>query len=579
MNIPHIFPHAGLKPAQNDDPDDLLGRFRRTLLLSAACCLFSTFPTLAQQTPTLRGNVQEDVLGVSRSDTALLPASPAADAPADQGGIPSPAYSPSSPGAITGDDDDSAAEDDLPALERSPASSRTTARQGATGETPADPAHPQTARTTAAISEETTGSIAPDEAYPNPRLVTVDALEGIEGRAERQSPVQEPIEGRTLTPDEDPFAPTGFRIGTFTLRPSIEQGLRATTNAQSSSTGSDAVLSETTLRLNGTTDWSRHSAFIDGYGRYAKSISGEDYSDPQVNIRTGMQLDLSEQTTVNGEVGYRLRQESASAPTFVTGAVERPNVHEFNGQLGVSRDLGLLFGGVRTEVRHTLYGDAELEDGSSLSQKDRDATFASIALRGGFEMSPAIRPFAEVELGRLIYDEKLDSNGYERSGTRLGLRGGVELDMGEKWSGELALGYLSQSIDDSRLDSVDGLSVDAALNWSPMRGTDVRFEASTEVEGATAPGDSGSILYLTNLNVTRQVRADLSLNAGIGAYFRDNKDDTGLDRGFQIEAGGTYWFNRFFGLNGSVRHEFVKSDVASREYDASSVYLGVTLRR
>ena len=91
-------------------------------------------------------------------------------------------------------------------------------------------------------------------------------------------------------------------------------------------------------------------------------------------------------------------------------------MQELDGTLGVRHEFGKFFADVRGNVDHTIYGNAEFSDGSVVSQEDRDNTFASIALRGGFEMSPAIKPFVEVELGKLMYDEAIDANGFRRSG-------------------------------------------------------------------------------------------------------------------------------------------------------------------
>ena len=132
------------------------------------------------------------------------------------------------------------------------------------------------------------------------------------------------------------------------------------------------------------------------------------------------------------------------------GTSIRPLVQEWTQPL-CRHEFGKFFADVRGNVDHTTYDNAEFSDGSVVSQEDRDNTFASIALRGGFEMSPAIKPFVEVELGKLMYDESLDANGFRRSGPRIGLRGGVELDIAEKLKGELAIGYLRQVIDDPRL--------------------------------------------------------------------------------------------------------------------------------
>lgn len=399
------------------------------------------------------------------------------------------------------------------------------------------------------------------------------------GRAQRENLRQTPEQGRNITQDADPFAPVGIRAGSFILRPSLEQGLRATSNGDNSASGSSAVLSETTLRVNAQSDWSRHQATLDASGTLSKSISGQDVSEPRLDIQGNLRLDLPDETIVNAAAGYTIRRESASSPNGVVGALKRPLVHTLNGSLGVERELGLVFGRATGRVEHDMYGNAKLASGGSVSQKDRDNTYASITLRGGFSLSPALKPFAEVELGKRIFDQSVDSNGYDRSGSQYALRGGLMVDMGEKLNGEFAAGYMRANSNDPRLGDVGGPSINAALNWSPLRGTDVRLYAQTLVDSSTSPGIAGSLLHFASLDVTRQVRSDLSLNARLDANIRENKDGTGTDYTLGAQIGATYWINRFVGLDARLRHEFLTSKVSDREYKANSIYVGMKVQR
>jgi len=542
---------------------------------------------LAQGAP-LRGPVGENVLQAQNSGTRpnLGESANPADAAPPESGIPSRPYDPISPGALPPDVDDGnfnlrGALPDSGALPSGPADDSN--NLGAQPSTPPDllvplptsrPESPAVSRRgRPAVDEEATGSI------PNPPIEQNREANPPAGPAERDNLPVPAIERRILRPDPEPFAPFGIRAGTVTLRPSISTGLRATTNADRSSDGKGALLSETRLRARATTDWSRHSAWLDFDGLYDTTISGDSYSAPNVALRSGFQLDLGERTTVKGEAGYRYRLEDPSAPTTITGTSNHPAVQDIDANLGVRRDFGRFFADVKANADHSIYGDAEFSDGTTVSQRDRDNTFASIALRGGFEMSPAIKPFVEVEIGKLMYDESVDADGFRRSGLRTGLRGGVELDIAEKLAGEFALGYLRQDFDDDRLNPVDGLSVDGAIKWSPQRGTDVDIGITTQFDGATDPDDSGSIFYEGRIGIKRQARANLDLKANIFASLRDNTDGTGWDKGFGAEVGATYWFNRFFGLDVSARHEFTRSEVDTREMDETSIFVGVTLQR
>jgi len=298
-----------------------------------------------------------------------------------------------------------------------------------------------------------------------------------------------------------------------------------------------------------------------------------------VDIQGNLRLDLTEQTTINAGAGYRLRRESASSPNGVTDALKRPLVHTMQGSLGIERDTGLLFGRATGRVAYETYGDAELSSGGTVSQKDRDNTYASIVLRSGFAISPALKPFAEVELGKRIFDERVDSNGYERSGSQYALRGGLMFDRGEKFNGEFSAGFMRANSDDSRLGSVSGPSLAANIKWSPLRGTDVQLFAQTMVDTSTTPGVAGSLLHFASLEVTRRVRSDLSLNGKLDLNVRDNKDGTGTDYTIGAQIGATYWINRFVGLDARLRHEFQTSQIADREYRANSVYVGMKVQR
>jgi hypothetical protein len=112
-----------------------------------------------------------------------------------------------------------------------------------------------------------------------------------------------------------------------------------------------------------------------------------------------------------------------------------------------------------------------------------------------------------------------------------------------------------------------------------MRGTTVALNGSTTVEGATDPGESGSLLYSANLSVERQMRANLTGTASLGAFYRDYVGIDGHDVGWDAELGVTYWLNRYFGITGRVRHEQLVSNLPDRDYKAESVFLGVKVQR
>jgi hypothetical protein len=540
--------------------------------LGALSCSHA-FAQQGQQVPGLRG--QFDVAG-QEQDAATEPV----DTP--------PTYDPVSPGALAAEEsadtfgpiaDETVlfgedASDPLPAPRPARPLADTTA--------PTDP-DPTTAASRAS-RQQPAGQALAGEALAEPDPATTGAT-----RAERSQPVGpvqdgtfgpvEPIEDRRIAAQDDPFAPVGIRVGSFILRPTLEQGLAYSTNIELSPEARSGVLSETTLRLNAVSDWSRHSATIDGYGTYRRALSGTDYDDARGGVDAIFTYDITEEMRAIATAGYLRTPETASSPVVVEGTISEPWLQTITGSLGLEKDMGKARFAITGRLEHDDYSDADLEDGTVLSQEDRNSTLATVVLRAGYEIAPSLVPFLEGELGRRKYQIEEDAAGYRRSSNRYGFRGGFELDLNEKLVGEFSAGYIREEFVDERLAPIEGPSVAAALRWSPERETTVALTALTTVEGATGDDQSGSILQTGRIAVERQLRSNLSGTAAVGLGWRDYSGTSDHDLLLDAEISATWWFNRHTGITGRLRHERLDSNLDDRDYDANSVFLGLRLQR
>ncbi|BCM21529.1 outer membrane beta-barrel protein [Mesorhizobium sp. J8] len=579
------------------------------LLTASALALLRPAPAFSQETE-LRGEVSESaILADQQRKARQLRAQGALDqnAPAAAVQDTAPAtYQPASPGAVPDDDqtagatdsifdqpqatDDPLADTTKPAKRRQPSTAAQRA-QGAKTDTKASTKTADkkkakkkaggaidstTTAATASAGDKADAAAAEDDGS-NRRAVSIDSVD-----KQKLDPGQErtgSIDGQKAKPEEDPFAAPGVRIGTFVFRPTLEQGFTATSNADSSSTGKSAVLSETALRFTATSDWRENSALITGYGQFRNTVSGEKINDAQGRIEGQLNVDLDNELRAIAKLGYEAAPESASSPDAIAGVTSQPLRQTVDGSLGLEKSVGKMRYALTGAVSHDFYGDANLSDGTTISQKDRNNTLYTATLRTGYEISPALTPFTEVELGRRVYDQRLDTDGFERSSKRLGARAGVELDMGEKLSGEFSVGWLREALDDSRLPAIAGPSINADLKWSPERGTIIGLTGKTDVETTTTAGQSGDILYSGRLTGERQIRANLTANSALGLDWRDYTGSDGHDLILSAEAGLTWWLNRYAGLTTRMRTEKLTSNLPGRDYTANSVYLGLKVQR
>ncbi|MGO4437356.1 outer membrane beta-barrel protein [Rhizobium sp. RAF56] len=407
---------------------------------------------------------------------------------------------------------------------------------------------------------ETTGSILDEDIRRvNLRETGVDGLRG------RQDPDRAEAEG--------------IRLGSFTLKPSINQSY----NAENNRTGSDRddrTFLQTDLRSTLTSDWSRHALTIIGDGVWQQNVSGSGEEQPTVNLDADLRLDLPADTTAHLTAGYRFYREDTDDPNAIAGAQKQSGVNEFDAGASLERDFGLLRGSTAVGLVRTIYSDAVLSDGTTVTLSDRDQTAGTWRGRIGYEMSPALIPFVEVDLGRVLYDEDHDSAGYARSNHAYGGKVGVEFDLGEKLRGELGIGYQHTDFEDWRLASIDSPTVDGNIFWSPHRGTNVDIGFSTSVEPSTTPGESGYVAYQLTTTLSQEVRENLLAKVTGGTTWRDYATTSlyGDETVYDAALGFTWGINRYLDLTGNVGYELTKRDGADDSHQLRAG-VGLTARR
>lgn len=267
---------------------------------------------------------------------------------------------------------------------------------------------------------------------------------------------------------------------------------------------------------------------------------------------------------------------SLPPPLFV---IDRPNVDRLAGFADIEKQAGRLNASLRGTVTMTRYEDATVNDGSTLSQSDRDNTLYALRGRLGYETSRALQPFIQASVGMREHEEQIDRNGNARDSQVYALQAGLSFDRGEKLNGEIAIGYSSEEFEDAALNDLAGFTVDGVINWSPHRGTTFSAIAQTAFSPSTIVDEAGSVTYAGILQVQRDVRPNLSLNARVLASIRDYDQSAREDQLLQGQIGAEWRLNRTFSLVASVGHETQESTDIFSNYESTSAQIGLKLQR
>ncbi|WP_160009317.1 outer membrane beta-barrel protein [Rhizobium sp. 18055] len=412
-------------------------------------------------------------------------------------------------------------------------------------------------------SDETTGSILDEDIM---RLNTREAP--LDDRRPRKPDAN-------LSTEETP----GIRIGTFVLRPTVTQSINTETQKDGGTKETRAFL-ETDMLTTLTSDWALHQLLITTEGAWQKNVSGEGEEQPDFKINGDLRLDLPAETTAHLTGGYHFYRQDTDDPNAIQNADQQSDVQELNLGAAIQRDFGILRGSTGIDLARTIYSDATLSDGTTVSLSDRNQTSGTLRGRIGYELSPALIPFIEANVGKTVYDETTDAQGYQRSGNSYGAKAGVEVDLGEKLRGEIGLGYEIGTFDDDRLSDLDATVVDASVRWSPLRGTDIDFGLQTSLQPSTTAGESGYISRAMTTTVTHQLRDNLVGTFLGGITLRDYPSDssTSDETVYTTSAGLTWNINRYLDLTSTIGYELTsrKAGADSQQWRAG---VGLKLKR
>lgn len=443
-------------------------------------------------------------------------------------------------------------------------------------ETVTDPDMPVEAADEAAQSRPpTTVATTTDALLTDPAdLLDQEALRELR----RQNLRESTVDGTQLEKKDSRNDAQGIRVGSFILRPSLTEtiGSERTTTGDTTST---RTYLRSGLRTSITSDWSRHQLRIDAEGTWDKTLSGARQDDPEANIQGELRLDLSDQTTATLRAGYKLSREEIGDPNAVANAVTQSEVNEYTASAEIMRDLGVLRTTAGIDFTRETYGDAVLADGLLADQSARDNNTASVRGRLGYELSPALIPFLEASLGRTLYDEHKDVEGYVRDANLYAVKAGLEADFGEKFKGELAGGYLVADFDDSALKQISSATIDGKGTWSPHRGTDIAFNLRTEIEPTTTPGASGSTAYSGTMVLNQVILQNITGQISSGLTLRDYSDAaTPVQSVLTLGTGLTWGISRSLDLNADVAWEKTQQ----QGFETTEILragIGLTLKR
>jgi hypothetical protein len=396
---------------------------------------------------------------------------------------------------------------------------------------------------------------------------------------------------RRLKVDDDPFGAIGDYAGGFLLKSAVELGGGYDTNPGRTNVPKGEPFWVVAPEFLAVSNWDRHALVADlrgsftGYGHSLPPTIDGAISSAPTNINrpdfTGHidgRLDVTRDTSVLAEVRLRVSTDNPGSPNVQAGLAQYPIYTTLGGSVGVDQNFNRLnlFGGAN--VDRTVYQNSLLTDGTTSSNDDRNFNQYGGIGRASYELTPALKPFVEVEGDSRVHDLPLDSNGYARDSSGGYVRGGTTFEFSRLLIGEISIGYAARNYVDPRLSPLQGLLTAGSLTWTATPLTTVRFNTTTSIDETTLPGTSGVLTHLYTAEVDHDFRRWLT---GIGRFTygtMDYQGDGRVDQIYSVEGDLVYKMTRNLWIKGTLSRNILASNVVGASSASTVVMLGVRVQ-
>jgi hypothetical protein len=396
---------------------------------------------------------------------------------------------------------------------------------------------------------------------------------------------------KRLKIDDDPFGAVGDYAGPFLVKSALEISAGYDSNPGRLAAEKGLPLYVVAPELLVVSDWERHAVVADLRGSftgYAGSLpanadgtinsSPTSLDRPDFTGHVNGRLDVSRDTSIGAELRLRAATDNPGSPNIQAGLARYPIYTTLGSTVGVEQRFNRLQVSAGAVVDRTSYQESKLTDGTRSSNDDRNFSQYGGVGRVSYEVSPALKPFAEIQGDSRVHDVRLDRSGYQRDSSGGYVKAGSSFEFTRLLTGELSIGYAARNYVDPRLNRLEGFLTTASLVWSVSPLTTAKFLSDTQLAETTVAGASGVLVRTYTIEVDHDFRRWLT---GIGKFSFGTLDYQGYgrsDKTYALQGDLIYKMTRSLWIKGSLRRDMLESNLLGASSAATVVMLGVRLQ-
>jgi hypothetical protein len=396
---------------------------------------------------------------------------------------------------------------------------------------------------------------------------------------------------KQLKIDDDPFGAIGDYAGSFLIKTAVEVMGGYDTNPGRLNAPQGKAFYSVSPEFLAVSDWERHAVVADlrgSYTGYGSNLTSNadgtplsaplDVDRPSFNGHLDGRLDVTRDTRITGQARLLVATDNPGSPNVQTGLAQFPLYSTVGGTFGIDQNFNRLQVSAGATIDRTDYQWSKLTDGNRSSNDDRNFTQYGGVGRVSYELTPAIKPFVEVQGDSRVHDLYLDRAGYARDSSGGYAKAGSSFEFTRLLFGEASVGYAMRDYSDTRLGSLEGLLTTASLTWTATPLTTAKFYSDTQLGETTLPGTSGVLSRTDTVEVDHDFRRWLSAIGKFTYGTLEYKGDSRNDTIYSVSGDIIYKMTRSLWIKGTLRRDWLDSNQPGQSSNSTVVMLGVRVQ-
>jgi hypothetical protein len=390
---------------------------------------------------------------------------------------------------------------------------------------------------------------------------------------------------RTTTPrrkkpsEEDPWQPTGVKVGSFILRPAVDVTGGWESNPAGVRGGSGSSYTTVQGALDVASDWAHDSFTASLRGGYTRYFDLPDLDVPTASGNADLKVDVGHDVTADLQLRGGITTQNSYSPNLPAGVVGRPEVYNVGTTIGATWKPNRLSLTAEGLVDRYLYQDIKLANGTTASAADQNETDYELRLRAGYDLTPDFTPFVQASVNRHQRDLTVDFAGDRESSSGVGAVVGARWGVPGLITAEGDVGYQVQRPDDRRLPDLSGPVFDASVVYNLSALTTITLKGSTGIGATVLPGSPGALDYSGRLQVDHALRRWLTVTAALGFEHIDYTGVALTQDLYTAELAVEWKLSRDVALRARLAHNRLASSVPGQSYSDEVAEVGVRLMR